>query len=80
MYITLMISITFIWPKCRGILIFVSNVIFYPLFQNIFPHLGVVKLLLECGAQVNARNEFRSTPLLVASNVYNFQNSVSKFK
>ncbi|XP_058800378.1 protein fem-1 homolog A [Phymastichus coffea] len=46
--------------------------------QKIFPNLEVVKLLLECGAHVNARNESRSTPLHIASNVYNFQNSLIK--
>ncbi|KAK0165341.1 hypothetical protein PV328_003860 [Microctonus aethiopoides] len=40
--------------------------------QTVFPHVEVVKLLLECGAYVNARNESRSTPLHVASNAYNF--------
>lgn len=35
-------------------------------------------LLLECGAHVNAKNELRSTPLHVASNAYNFQNSLIK--
>lgn len=35
--------------------------------QVIFPHVKVVKLLLECGAKVNARNESRSTPLYIAS-------------
>ncbi|KAJ8687167.1 hypothetical protein QAD02_022961 [Eretmocerus hayati] len=46
--------------------------------QNIFPHIKVVKLLLECGAPVNARNEHRTTPLHVASNAYNFQNPLIK--
>ncbi|XP_031787404.1 protein fem-1 homolog C isoform X1 [Nasonia vitripennis] len=46
--------------------------------QKIFPHLEVVELLIKSGAHVNARNESRSTPLHVASNVYNFQNSLIK--
>ncbi|XP_015594899.1 protein fem-1 homolog C [Cephus cinctus] len=46
--------------------------------QMIFPHLEVIRLLLECGAHVNARNESRSTPLHVASNAYNFHNSLIK--
>ncbi|KAK2575935.1 hypothetical protein KPH14_007297 [Odynerus spinipes] len=39
--------------------------------QVIFPRLEVVKLLLECGARVNARNESRSTPLHIASRTCN---------
>ncbi|XP_043271024.1 protein fem-1 homolog C isoform X2 [Venturia canescens] len=46
--------------------------------QTIFPDLDVVKMLLVCGAFVNARNEFRSTPLHVASNAYNFINPLIK--
>ncbi|XP_023247267.1 protein fem-1 homolog C isoform X2 [Copidosoma floridanum] len=45
---------------------------------HIFPNFKVVKLLLEVGAPVNARNESRSTPLHVASNVYNFKNHLVK--
>jgi len=40
--------------------------------QVIFPSMSVIKLLLECGAPVNARNESKSTPLHVAANPYNF--------
>uniref|UniRef100_A0A8D8JRE1 Protein fem-1 homolog C n=1 Tax=Culex pipiens TaxID=7175 RepID=A0A8D8JRE1_CULPI len=39
----------------------------------IFPNLNVVKLLLEAGAHVNAKNESKSTPLLVASMPYNYE-------
>ncbi|XP_057340962.1 protein fem-1 homolog A [Microplitis mediator] len=46
--------------------------------QVIFPEIDTVTLLLECGAHVNAKNELRSTPLHVASNVYNFQNELIK--
>lgn len=46
--------------------------------HTIFPHLEVVKLLLECGANVNARNEWRSTPLHIASEPFNFQNALIK--
>ena len=46
--------------------------------HRIFPHLKVVKLLLECGANVNARNEWRSTPLHIASDPFNFQNALIK--
>ena len=38
----------------------------------VFPHAGVVGLLLECGADVSQRNEARSTPLHVAAIPYNF--------
>jgi len=48
-------------------------------FQTIFPRLDVVKLLLDCGAYVDARNILRSTPLHVASNACNFHNPVSTF-
>ncbi|XP_067212534.1 protein fem-1 homolog A isoform X3 [Linepithema humile] len=42
--------------------------------HTIFPRLEVVKLLLDCGAYVDARNILRSTPLHIASNTYNFDN------
>ncbi|XP_055627199.1 protein fem-1 homolog C [Toxorhynchites rutilus septentrionalis] len=38
----------------------------------IFPNVNVVKLLLKCGAYVNAKNESKSTPLLIASLPYNY--------
>ncbi|XP_049705246.1 protein fem-1 homolog A [Helicoverpa armigera] len=38
----------------------------------VFPHAGVVALLLACGADVRVRNEARSTPLHVAAIPYNF--------
>lgn len=44
----------------------------------IFPRHEVIKLLLDCGANVNARNETKSTPLHVASVVYNFRCSLVK--
>lgn len=37
-----------------------------------FPHAGVVELLLACGADVRVRNEARSTALHVAAIPYNF--------
>ena len=43
----------------------------------IFPNLAVVKLLLDCGIDVNAKNESKSTPLLVASMPYNYERDVS---
>lgn len=45
-------------------------------FQPIFPDWGVAKLLLDCGSNVNAKNESKSTPLHVASIPYNFCNKV----
>lgn len=46
--------------------------------MTVFPHTEVAKLLLECGAHVNARNESKSTPLHIASNAYNFINPLIK--
>lgn len=43
----------------------------------VFPKLEVVNLLLDCGADVNARNESKSTPLHVASLPYNYEGAVS---
>ncbi|XP_063238060.1 protein fem-1 homolog A [Bacillus rossius redtenbacheri] len=40
--------------------------------QVIFPNLNVIRLLLDSGAHVNARNESRSTPLHIAATPYNF--------
>lgn len=40
--------------------------------KSVFPNIEVVKLLLKCGSNVNARNECRSTPLFIASNPYNY--------
>lgn len=42
----------------------------------VFPKQEVIKLLLDCGANVNARNETKSTPLHVASVAYNFRCSL----
>ena len=36
--------------------------------------------MLRCGADVNAKNEARSTPLLVASITYNYKYEVRIFK
>ncbi|XP_070167177.1 protein fem-1 homolog A-like isoform X2 [Polyergus mexicanus] len=46
--------------------------------HTIFPRLDVVKLLLDCGAYIDARNTLRSTPLHIASNAYNFHNALIK--
>lgn len=43
----------------------------------IFPNVNVVKLLLKCGAYVNAKNESKSTPLLIASLPYNYGREVN---
>lgn len=48
--------------------------------KNVFPNLEVVKLLLKCGADVNARNECRSTPLFIASIPYNYDFNVSTYE
>ena len=57
-------------------LILILNFFF---FQLIFPNLDVIKLLLECGAPVNAINQSHSTPLHIAANTYNFCAPVSFF-
>lgn len=43
----------------------------------IFPNLTMVDLLLDCGADVNARNESRSTPLHIAATPYNYDTEVN---
>jgi len=43
---------------------------------RIFPSLSVVKLLVECGAKVNANNQTGSTPLHTASMVENFNQDI----
>lgn len=52
--------------------------IFYALIQIIFPNDMVVKLLLDCGMNVNAKNEAKSTALHVAVQPYNYNNKVSE--
>ena len=44
--------------------------------QRIFPSPSVVKLLVECGAKVNASNQTGSTPLHTASMVENFNQEI----
>lgn len=46
--------------------------------KSVFPNLEVVKLLLNCNAKVNARNECRSTALFIASIPYNYNYEVSQ--
>lgn len=45
--------------------------------KSVFPNLEVVKLLLNCNANVNARNECKSTALFIASIPYNYNFEVS---
>ncbi|XP_037945042.1 protein fem-1 homolog A [Teleopsis dalmanni] len=42
----------------------------------VFPNSEVIKLLLDCGMDVNAKNEAKSTPLHVAAQPYNFNNDI----
>ncbi|XP_011137078.1 protein fem-1 homolog A [Harpegnathos saltator] len=46
--------------------------------HTIFPRMDVAKLLLECGAYVDAKNILRSTPLHIASRGCNFDNQLVK--
>lgn len=46
--------------------------------KSVFPNLDVVKLLLNCNSNINARNECRSTPLFIATIPYNYNFEVSK--
>lgn len=48
--------------------------------KSVFPNIDVVKLLIKCGSNVNARNECRSTPLFIASNPYNYNYEVNLIK
>ena len=43
---------------------------------NLFPSLAVAKLLVECGARLNATNALESTPLHTASCLANFKQEV----
>uniref|UniRef100_A0A1B0BWH6 SOCS box domain-containing protein n=1 Tax=Glossina palpalis gambiensis TaxID=67801 RepID=A0A1B0BWH6_9MUSC len=42
----------------------------------IFPDASVIKFLLDCGMNVNAKNEVKSTPLHIAAQPYNFSNEI----
>ncbi|XP_055376509.1 protein fem-1 homolog C [Condylostylus longicornis] len=44
--------------------------------RSIFPNFDVVKLLVETGSEINAKNEAKSTPLHVASLPYNYENDI----
>lgn len=66
------------WNGIKSIL---KLFLFFPkIFQGIFPNLKVVKLLLDCDADVNAKNESKSTALHVASNPYNYVGEVCLLK
>jgi len=43
----------------------------------VFPNADVIKLLIQCGVDVNIKNEAKSTPLHVACQPYNYDNEVS---
>lgn len=43
--------------------------------KSVFPSMEVVTLLLECNADINARNECRSSPLFIAAIPYNCNGS-----
>lgn len=45
--------------------------------KSVFPNIDVVKLLLKCGSDVNARNECKSNVLFIASIPYNYNFEVS---
>lgn len=47
-----------------------------PFKQVVFPNIEVAKLLIDCGADVNAQNESKSTPLHVSSIAYNYDGTV----
>ncbi len=44
--------------------------------QDFFPSLGVARLLIECGAKVNAANHAASTPLHIACSPANYRQEV----
>ncbi|XP_017143255.1 protein fem-1 homolog A [Drosophila miranda] len=44
--------------------------------KTVFPNADVIKLLIECGVDVNIKNEAKSTPLHVACQPYNFNNDI----
>lgn len=44
--------------------------------KTVFPNADVIKLLIECGIDVNTKNEAKSTPLHVACQPYNYDNEI----
>ena len=47
---------------------------------NLFPSVGVTRLLVECGARLNATNAQESTPLHTAACMANFKQEVRKIE
>lgn len=45
-------------------------------FRTVFPSADVVGLLIRCGADVNAHNRYRSTPLHCAAVAYNYDQAI----
>lgn len=60
--------------RLSGLCCFSSK--FSQLKQVVFPNIEVAKLLIDCGADVNAQNESKSTPLHVSSIAYNYDGTV----
>ncbi|EDW80634.1 uncharacterized protein Dwil_GK11460 [Drosophila willistoni] len=44
--------------------------------KTVFPNADVIKLLIECGIDVNIKNEAKSSPLHVACLPYNYDNEI----
>ncbi|XP_016983278.1 protein fem-1 homolog C isoform X2 [Drosophila rhopaloa] len=44
--------------------------------DTVFPNADVIKLLIQCGVDVNIKNEAKSTPLHVACQPYNYDNEI----
>ncbi|XP_017023646.1 protein fem-1 homolog C [Drosophila kikkawai] len=44
--------------------------------KTVFPNADVIKLLIQCGVDVNIKNEAKSTPLHVACQPYNYDNEI----
>nr|AAM10984.1 AT03259p [Drosophila melanogaster] len=44
--------------------------------KTVFPNADVIKLLIQCGVDVNTKNEAKSTPLHVACQPYNYDNEI----
>ncbi|EDW97709.1 protein fem-1 homolog A isoform X1 [Drosophila yakuba] len=44
--------------------------------KTVFPNAEVIKLLIQCGVDVNIKNEAKSTPLHVACQPYNYDNEI----
>lgn len=55
---------------------FLLNILFILSQKTVFPNADVIKLLIQCGVDVNTKNEAKSTPLHVACQPYNYDNEV----